>query len=97
VLSQHTTHGIIGVTDKIRRYELDRTGCKLPSLVLQNGISLEEIPFKPPSVFNGKSLQLAFASSQFAPWHGLDRLHFFTSSRFALEQNFEFCKRFPRL
>jgi glycosyltransferase involved in cell wall biosynthesis len=68
------THGIIGVTDEIRRYELDRTGCKLPSLVLPNGISLEGIPFKPPSVFNDKSLQLAFVSSQFSPWHGLDRL-----------------------
>ena len=68
------THGIIGVTDEIRRYELNRAGCKQPSLVLPNGISLEGIPFKPPSVFNGKSLQLAFVSSQFAPWHGLDRL-----------------------
>lgn len=68
------THGIIGVTDEIRRYELDRAGCKQPSLVLPNGISLQGIPFKPLSVFNGKSLQLAFISSQFAPWHGLDRL-----------------------
>jgi glycosyltransferase involved in cell wall biosynthesis len=68
------THGIIGVTDEIRRYELNRAGCKQPSMVLPNGISLEGIPFKPPSVFNGKSLQLAFVSSQFAPWHGLDRL-----------------------
>jgi glycosyltransferase involved in cell wall biosynthesis len=68
------THGIIGVTDEIRRYELDRAGRKLPSLVLPNGISLEGIPFKPPSVFNGKSFRLAFVSSQFAPWHGLDRL-----------------------
>jgi glycosyltransferase involved in cell wall biosynthesis len=68
------THGIIGVTDEIRHYELDRAGCKQPSMVLPNGISLEGIPLKPPSVFNGKSLQLAFVSSQFAPWHGLDRL-----------------------
>ena len=68
------THGIIGVTDEIRRYELNRAGCKQPSMVLPNGISLEGIPFKPPSVFDGKSLQLAFVSSQFAPWHGLDRL-----------------------
>jgi hypothetical protein len=68
------THGIIGVTDEIKRYELNRAGCKHPSLVLPNGISLEGIPFKPPSVFNGKSLQLAFVSSQFAPWQGLDRL-----------------------
>ena len=68
------THGIIGVTDEIRHYELNRAGCKQPSMVLPNGISLEGIPLKPPSVFNGKSLQLAFVSSQFAPWHGLDRL-----------------------
>ena len=68
------THGIIGVTDEIRRYELNRAGCKQPSMVLPNGISLEEIPFKPSSVFNGKSLRLAFVSSQFSPWHGLDRL-----------------------
>jgi len=68
------THGIIGVTDEIRHYELNRAGCKQPSLVLPNGISLEGIPLKPPSVFNGKSLQLAFASSQFSPWQGLDRL-----------------------
>lgn len=68
------THGIVGVTDEIRCYELDRAGCKKPSMVLPNGISLEGIQFKPPSVFNGKSLQLAFVSSQFAPWHGLDRL-----------------------
>lgn len=68
------THGIIGVTDEIRRYELNRAGCKQPSMVLPNGISLEAIPFKLPSVFNGKSLQLAFVSSQFAPWQGLDRL-----------------------
>jgi glycosyltransferase involved in cell wall biosynthesis len=68
------THGIIGVTDEIRRYELNRAGCKQPSMVLPNGISLEGKSFKPPSVFNGKSLQLAFVSSQFALWQGLDRL-----------------------
>ena len=66
--------GIIGVTDEIRRYELERAGVKRPSLVLPNGISVADIPFKRPAIFDGKTLDLAFVSSQFSPWQGLDRL-----------------------
>lgn len=66
--------GIIGVTDEIRRYELERAGVKRPSLVLPNGILVVDIPSKRPAIFDGKTLDLAFVSSQFSPWHGLDRL-----------------------
>jgi len=66
--------GIIGVTDEIRRYELKRAGANRPSLVLPNGISLNDISLTPPAKFDGPSLDIAFISSQFLPWHGLDRL-----------------------
>ncbi len=70
----HNVRGIIGVTDEIRRYELRRAGLERPSIALPNGISPEEVPFSPPPPFNGRTLKLAFVSSHFAPWQGLDRL-----------------------
>jgi glycosyltransferase involved in cell wall biosynthesis len=66
--------GIIAVSNEIRRYEIDRAGCERPSMVMSNGISFDDVPFQPASVFNKKELDIAYVSSHFAPWHGLDRL-----------------------
>ncbi len=69
-----SAQGIIGVTDEIRRYELRRAKSHRPSLVLPNGVSLSDIPQKIPISIKDSSIEIAFLSSQFSPWHGLDRL-----------------------
>jgi len=66
--------GIIGVTDEIRKYELGRAGIDCPSMVLSNGIFPEDVPISSHPAFDGKSLDIVFMSSHFAPWQGLDRL-----------------------
>lgn len=66
--------GIIGVTDEIRRYEVVRAGRERPSLVMANGIRTDEIPFTGFRPFDGKTLELVFAATDFTPWQGLERL-----------------------
>ena len=65
--------GIIGVTDEIRRIEIDKSGPK-PSAVISNGISTSKVALTSFSPFNGKDLKMICIVSQAAPWHGLDRL-----------------------
>ena len=65
--------GIIGVTDEIRRHELQLAGDK-PSTVIGNGILVAETPFTGFRPFDGRELHLVFVANDFPPWQGLDRL-----------------------
>ena len=65
--------GIIGVTDEIRRHELELAGPK-PSTVIGNGILVAETPFTGFRPFDGRELHLVFVANDFPPWQGLDRL-----------------------
>lgn len=65
--------GIIGVTDEIRRHELQLAGPK-PSTVIGNGILVAETPFTGFRPFDGRELHLVFVANDFPPWQGLDRL-----------------------
>jgi glycosyltransferase involved in cell wall biosynthesis len=67
-------HGIVGVTDEIRRYELERAGRSLPSLTLPNGIDVEAVPHTRFTPFDGRTLHLVFVGAGSASWHGVDRL-----------------------
>jgi hypothetical protein len=67
------TAGMIALTDEIRRIELQKSGPK-PSAVISNGIDVESIPVAKRSPYDGKTLNLIFAASNFSPWQGLDRV-----------------------
>ena len=69
-----SARGLVGVTHEIRDYELARAGMNKASLVLPNGISVEDIPVRHPPTYDGTALECVFVSSGFAPWHGLDRV-----------------------
>lgn len=69
----HRVAGIIGVTDEIRRYELQISGPK-PSVVIGNGICVSETVFTGFRPFDGKTLHLVFVASDFTPWLALNRL-----------------------
>lgn len=65
--------GIIGVTDEIRRHELQLAGAK-PSTVIGNGILVAATPFTGFRPFDGRELHLVFVANDFPPWQGLGRL-----------------------
>jgi len=65
--------GIIGRTDEIRRYELERAKSQCPSLVLPNGFGVEDVYLTSTPLYTGRELNIAFVSSHLEPWHGLDR------------------------
>ncbi|MCK5616000.1 glycosyltransferase [Candidatus Pacearchaeota archaeon] len=65
--------GIIGRTDEIRRYELERAKSQCPSLVLSNGFGVEDVCLTSTPLYTGRELNIAFVSSHLKPWHGLDR------------------------
>lgn len=65
--------GIIGVTDEIRRHELQLAGAK-PSTVIGNGILVAETPFTSFRPYDGRELHLVFVANDFAAWQGLNRL-----------------------
>ena len=69
----HRVAGIIGVTDEIRRYELQISGPK-PSAVIGNGICVSETTFTGFRPFDGNTLHLVFVASDFTPWLALNRL-----------------------
>jgi hypothetical protein len=68
------TAGIVGVTDEIRRYEVERSGVDRPSCTIANGIDLTAVPRTGFMPFDGRELRLLFVISAPAPWHGDDRL-----------------------
>ncbi|WP_319559842.1 glycosyltransferase [Marispirochaeta sp.] len=65
--------GIIAVTNEIRKVELNKAGNK-PSVVITNGIGVEQTPFSGFKQFNETNLDLVFVSSHFQAWQGVDRL-----------------------
>jgi hypothetical protein len=65
--------GLIGVTDEIRKLELEKSGPK-PSAVISNGISTDDVEFTSFTPYDGKKLKMICIVSAFAPWHGLERL-----------------------
>lgn len=70
--------GIVGVTDEIRAFELERMGRKSaatkPSAAISNGVSVDKVPFTRFVPFDGRTLRLVMVASSVAPWHGWDRL-----------------------
>lgn len=67
-------NGIIGVTDEIRRYELGRTGVSVPSCVVPNGITVEDVSVTGFRPFDGKRLDIIMLVSSMQPWQGVDRI-----------------------
>jgi hypothetical protein len=65
---------IIGVTDEITRYEVNRSGnLNKPHMTLGNGFDVDAVPLRQPPPFCGSPLNiLCVATVSF--WHGIDRL-----------------------
>jgi glycosyltransferase involved in cell wall biosynthesis len=65
---------IIGVTDEITRYQVQRSGnLKIPHLTLGNGFDVNTVPVRRPPALGGSTLNiLCVADVTF--WHGIDRL-----------------------
>lgn len=64
--------GIIGVTKEILHYEQERAGRSMPGLVFPNGLDFSTRPLFADQ--RGAIPEMLFVASEFAPWHGLDRL-----------------------
>ena len=66
--------GIVGVTDEITSYELNRSGdINKPHITIGNGINVDEIGIRNPPKYDEKELHLLCVASV-SRWHGLDRL-----------------------
>lgn len=63
---------IVGVTDEIRKYEIERVSANKDSTVVSNGIDVDSTTFTKFKKFDGKELHIIFVASYFAPWHGLN-------------------------
>ncbi|MCA6362442.1 MAG: glycosyltransferase [Bacteroidetes bacterium] len=68
------TAGIIGVTDEITQYELNRMNSQVPAITSGNGIDTSRIPFVTGPVFTGGTLHLLMLSSVSVDWQGTDKL-----------------------
>jgi len=66
--------GIIGVTDEIRKIELNKAENAPESVTISNGISVDLIPLTGFKPFDGKTLDMVFMGSTNVPWHGIDRI-----------------------
>jgi glycosyltransferase involved in cell wall biosynthesis len=73
-LCRSYTDGIIGVTDEITSYELERSRIiNMPYITIGNGIDVYRTRIrKPPSLVDEELILLCVAS--FSRWHGIDRL-----------------------
>jgi glycosyltransferase involved in cell wall biosynthesis len=69
-----SVRGIIAVTGEIRDYESARARRSLPSLVLPNGVSAADYQQVVRCRPAPGRVSVAFVSSRFAAWQGLDRL-----------------------
>lgn len=68
------TRGVIGVTNEIAdfAYAFKKSGAKF---TMSNGIRVSDIiPIQRPPVANIAQIRILFIASNFAAWHGLDRL-----------------------
>ena len=66
--------GLIGLTDEIKRYELDRAGVSIPACTIPNGVLVQDVPFSRHACYNGKVLKLLCLADAFEAWQGLDRI-----------------------
>lgn len=65
--------GVIGVTDELRQ-RLQASSGSTTTIVVGNGIAVDDIPFTGFHPFTGESLELVFSAARFWPWQGLDRI-----------------------
>jgi len=66
--------GIICVTDEIRNAELNRIDKKTPSIIIPNGIDVQNIKKTGFKRFDGNTLNIVSVVSSPTPWHGLDKI-----------------------
>src|SRR5690606_1388976 len=71
--SLRLSFGIVGGTEEITRYELNRIGSFKPSFVYRNGILVDSLGMlddrRHPDIVNA-----AFICGKFSSWHGLELL-----------------------
>ena len=70
----HEVDGVVGVTDEIRDYQVQRAGGDVPARTVANGVDVARIPQSGFVPYDGRELRLVLMSSSHAPWHGVDRL-----------------------
>jgi hypothetical protein len=66
--------GIVGVTNEITQYELNRAGQQIPSITIANGIATSRCKRSLTGAYSGGTLHLLFLAGVAASWHGVDRL-----------------------
>jgi hypothetical protein len=66
--------GLIGVTDEIKTYELNRCRYPIPSCTIPNGTLVGDIPFSRHAPYRGDVLNLLCLANHFETWQGLDRV-----------------------
>jgi len=66
--------GIIGVTEEIKRKQLEILAHDRPSMVISNSLDVESVKMTRFKPFDGRSLNMISVSTTFFPWQGLDRL-----------------------
>jgi len=65
--------GIIAVTEEIKEVELKKAGEK-PSIVIPNGINVENYRYTGFKKFDGRTLKIIFIASKFEKWQGIEDL-----------------------
>jgi glycosyltransferase involved in cell wall biosynthesis len=68
--------GIVGVTDEIRDFQLEKVKRPKPAVTVSNGVDVERVS---PTGFvplraSRHALEMIFVASAHLPWHGTDRL-----------------------
>lgn len=66
--------GIIGVTDEISSYEINRIQSNIPCVTIANGISVDNLKISGFKPFDGKHLDIIMVMGSIQPWQGLDRI-----------------------
>ena len=65
--------GVLGVTNEIARFQVDRRAPAKPAGLYANGISLDDVEVV-DDLRSSNSVHVVFISNTFSEWHGLDRL-----------------------
>jgi len=66
--------GLIANCEEVKAYELRRAGCAIPSTVVTDGVSVEDVPFSGHAPYTGNELSLLCIAAFFDRWQGLDRV-----------------------
>lgn len=73
-LVRKRTDGIVGVTEEITNYELNRIGnINKPHITIGNGFEVDSVPIRNAKQYNDTELHLLCVANV-SKWHGLDRL-----------------------